>query len=473
MKLVILIFFLFSQYPPDTNYTPIYTPIPPMPSLNQPIVDTTTQVLITRITDYDSVWDWYPRHAYSKTQTWNADMSMYKFYSVAIYSSLTHEKIMDLPDIYYSLWSNTDPDLLYSFRSDGVIQTYRISTHELDTLFRLRGFDLVKVGPGEGNIDNYDRYVALACKKDTDLVVVIFDLQLGDTLISKLFQGAWGNDESPYYFDWISISQSGDYVGIMWDHNHTSPENPFNGHFGVEIYDSRTLTFSRRLVEYGNHGDFGFTPGGEEVFVQFYGHGGTINAYKLGNGEHIIIHNHPDFGFGDAHISCRNIRRPGWAYASTDPSKGGMIVAVKLDGSGTVELFGHHFSSAYNYTKSPMPVPSPDGTIVMFNSDFGDSVNTELVYVFTSQYSPSVIEENPESSNNNIFYGDKKIFINVPNNQQITLDILTIDGRKIRKMLLSGQNHYVIPLNFIQSGIYFSLIKQREHIFTKKFIILK
>ena len=94
---------------------------------------------------------------------------------------------------------------------------------------------------------------------------------------------------------------------------------------------------------------------------------------------------------GDAHLSCRNILRPGWAYVSTDPSRHGMVVAVRLDGSGTVELFGHHMSSAANYLKSPMPVPSPDGRRVMFKSDFGDAADAGVVYDFEAAASDSTM----------------------------------------------------------------------------------
>ncbi len=327
-------------------------------------------------------------------------MTLYKFYSVAIYDAHTYQMVREPEGIYYSLWSNTDPDLIYSFREDGVIQAYRVSENALDTIHILNGFDMVKVGPGEGNIDMNDRFVALTCKRDTDLVIVIFDLQNREIVATTEIDGAWGHGSRPEYVDWVSVSQSGRFTGIMWDTGRTSPGNPFHGHYGVEIYNTEDMRFLRRLVEYGNHGDFCYSPYGEEIFVQFYGHGGTINSFGLEDGHHTVIHTHSDFGYGDAHLSCRNLQRPGWAYLSTDPERGGMILAVKLDGSMTVEFFGHHFSSSVNYTKSPMPVPSPDGTGVMFNSDFGDSTNPELVYVFETSYRPSQIEESLEIPSN-------------------------------------------------------------------------
>ncbi len=381
-------YFSVVQYPPDTAYAPIFADTPPMPDYLASIIDPTTSTQIKRITQPDG--SYYPTQSYSKNQPWNADATMYKFYTVAVYNAATHNIIRELPgNLYESFWSNTDPDLLYGFTPDGAIRTYRISTAQTDDLYQLTGYDTVRLGPGEGNIDIHDKFVALAGKRGTDFDVIVFDLQKSRVVTTKTFTGAWGtgDDYLAEHIDWASVSQSGDYVVINWDTgDHSWDVQPFNGHYGIEVYDAADMSFRRRLVRYGNHGDLCFTPAGEEVYAQFWGENGTINAYHLADGQIDVIQTHSDFGDGDAHLSCRNILRPGWAYVSTDKSKGGMIVAVKLDTAGTVEYFGHHFSSSASYKKSPMPVPSPDGSVVMFKSDFGDDSNPDEAYAFEARY---------------------------------------------------------------------------------------
>ncbi len=379
-------------YPADTVYSVPETPAATLPGYLFTWEDPATLTAIRRISRYEPDWDWYPHHEYSKVQPWNIDETLYKFYSVAVFDAVTHRIVRELPgDFYPSYWSNTDPDLLYSFREDGSIQTLRVASGAREELGRLDGFDRVALGPGEGNIDIHDHRVTLACKDGEDLVVVVWDLVTRATVTTRRFPGAWGSDTGmPEHVDWVSVSQSGDFVVILWDTGPPWDVEPFDGHFGVEVYDAASMAFLRRLVRYGNHGDLGFTPDGEEVYVQFWGEDGTINAYHLDDGQTDVIATDSDFGSGDAHLSCRNILRPGWAYVSTDPSRGGLILAVKLDGSGTVELFGHHMSSAATYTKSPMPVPSPDGRRVMFKSDFGDTT-AEVVYAFVAQASDSVL----------------------------------------------------------------------------------
>jgi hypothetical protein len=82
------------------------------------------------------------------------------------------------------------------------------------------------------------------------------------------------------------------------------------------------------------------------------------------------------------HVSCRNLQRPGWAYVSFDnaPSYAGKrfydeLVAVKLDGSKTVQRFAHQHSEHRTYRSEPQAVPSPDGRRVIWasnwNSDCG------------------------------------------------------------------------------------------------------
>ncbi len=410
--LFLLIFarMLSAQYPVDTVYGHYPASVPALPALYGSIIDTAvpSPVVLTRITDYVPEWDWYPHHEYAKIQPWNADATMYKFYSMAIYDATNYHKIRDLPgsEIWPSYWSNTDPDKIWSFRQNGDIRYYRIST---DSVYRAghiylsdsaqTDYQVVMLGPGEGNMDRNDRFVALACHAGADLDVVIYDLQADSVVVRHRFAGAWGDSTQTYprYVDWVSVSQSGQYTGIMWDHNTTSDTLPFNGHYGVEIYRTQDMQFLRRIAGYGNHGDFGYDTQGNEVFVQFAGPTGTLNMYYLDHLERVELSDNADFG-GEGHISCRNLQRPGWAYVSQDEqARSGTIVAVRLDTTERVEFFGHHFSTAVSYLKSPMPVPSPDGTQVMFKSDFGNS-DPDVIYTFVARAQTQVaVEENLQS----------------------------------------------------------------------------
>ncbi len=381
------------QYPVDTIYQSIHTPAPALPPFLGSISDNSvpTPVRITRISDYYAPDDWYPTFEYAKIQTWNTDQTLYKIRSVWVVDAQTHQIVRNLPgsQIYPAYWSNTDPDKLFSFRANGDILEYSVSQDSIIFLMNVSNqyYEFVKLGPGEGNIDINDKYVALTGKHGTDMDVIVVDLEHRHVVHTETFPGAWGNgpDWAPDYVDWVSVSQSGDYVGIMWNTNTTSENNPHNGHYGVEIYNTSDMTFLRRIASYGDHGDFGFDTNGEEVFVQFWGETGTVNMYYLDRAERTVVHTHQDFN-SEGHISCRNIHRPGWAYITISYEQhSGQMVAVKLDGSETTEHFGHHFSSSTTYDKHPMGVASPYGDMVMFKSDFGNSANADEVYIFTAK----------------------------------------------------------------------------------------
>ena len=84
------------------------------------------------------------------------------------------------------------------------------------------------------------------------------------------------------------------------------------------------------------------------------------------------------------HLSRRNYLRPGWASVD-DGSLNGEIFAIKLDGSKTVERFAHMRTSGATYDAQAKGVFSPDGSKVMFNSDWGSGT----VYAYVAEMSGS------------------------------------------------------------------------------------
>jgi len=78
-----------------------------------------------------------------------------------------------------------------------------------------------------------------------------------------------------------------------------------------------------------------------------------------------------DGGYAD-HTSARNVDRPGWVYVtyqhpgSTWPPYWNEVVAVKLDGSMTVERIAKLHAERTDYLTEAQAVPSPDGQRVLW-----------------------------------------------------------------------------------------------------------
>ncbi len=383
-----------AQFPQNVTYQSIQSPnAPAIPNYGQSVLDNSvpTDIEITRVTEYQAQWNWYPTHEYSKTQVWNIDQTKYKVASWKVYNATTYLEEQTLSSMYPSYWSNTNPDLIWSFREDGDIKKYTVSTNTTQTVANIPGYELVKLGPGEANIDKNDHYVALVGKKvNLDLDVIVFDLLTNQVIQTLTFGGAWGNgsDYAPQYIDWVSVSQSGNYVVVLWS-------NPWNitagfytdqnnlDHYGLEVYNRVNMQFQNRIDNSAGHGDLGYAVDGDEVYVQFQAGQAGVYMQKLNGTGETLVNSNPNFT-ASGHVSCRNTNRPGWAYV-TIPAQNlsGQIVAIKLDNSNTVEHFGHHFSSNTSYDQSPMAVASPNGDKICFKSDFGTGQNDgDIAYSF-------------------------------------------------------------------------------------------
>ena len=488
-----------AQFPDDHSpYQSIPVPaVPALPNYGESVTDNSvpSPIEITRITEVYNYVDgngdpqvWYPTHEYSKTQVWNADQTLYKIRSWKVYDATTYQEVQDIStsSLYPAYWSNINPDLIWSFKENGDIKKHFVSTNTTQVVGNItntsgNSYEYVKLGPGEGNIDKNDHYVALVGKDGLDMDVIIYDLQNLQTVFIKKFVGCWQNGGSsfPHYVDWVSVSQSGDYVVIMWDHNTTSQTNPYveNGqeHYGVEVYNMQDMQYQRRLIHYGNHGDLGYAADGDEVLVQFYGtQQDGVYMYKLnGSGSVSILQNH-DFGI-DGHISCRNLNRPGWAYiTNADAAQSGLMLAVKLDNTGTVEYFGHHFSSNTSYEQSPMAVASPNGDKICFKSDFGTGPNTNpsVVYSFFAHLDPASSVKDEMLTKIRLNPNPVKDFVHIQSTENIkNFSIFTLTGQEIMKLNTVNSKDITIDIRDFSSGIYLLKIKTENEIISKKLSI--
>ena len=321
---------------------------------------------------------------YPKTQSWNKDMSLirvgYRLYNANTLKESPLTK--GLPDhgsgnAYAKLcspndfrWSNKEANTFFAINPRREFIRGRI-TNNMITCNVVESFkneyEIVKMGPYEGNIDNNDRYVVLTLKKpnDSQVYIMLYDI-LHDKRkwTKKLSDKIWKSDNPT--FDWISISQSGKYILV----NYAYKEG------GVYLYDGLTrydinfhngveLKYATNKPSQGAHGDVGYDINGHEVFVAFVAGWGVV-SYDLDN-PHQIAKSLTNSPYGGGHVSCRNTDRPGWCYVTTKSEGNKRVFALKIDGTReTVQ----NFSQTHNRGSYPenYGAPSPDGTKVIFNS---------------------------------------------------------------------------------------------------------
>lgn len=344
-------------YPPNT----IYDGTKSVPSLSrpgylQPVIDPVFGAKITRISD-DSMGlasAGYMQHHYSKDQPWNHDMTLIKLANTRVILDAKTYQIFKKPSGKgETRWSTVDPNIMFYTRGNQ-FRKWNVRS-DADTLLHTFPEGNISIGSNEGNLSMGDKSVVL----NVDTLVIVYDIT-NDVVIAK-------KDLGP--IDWASMSQSGNYV----------VSRPGSSSLGVVVYDLN-LNLLRKIFDKGAHGDVGYDAAGNEVFVQMC----PIQMSRLDTGQVTSL------GISMCgHLSARNYQRPGWA-SLTDGSSNGEVLAIKLDGSKTVERFAHGRTSAANYDAQAKGVFSPDGSKVMWNSDWGSGT----VYAY--------VAEMPGNSGNNV-----------------------------------------------------------------------
>ena len=363
---------------------------------------------VTRITDRSIQSD--NHHNYPKTQSWNADMSLirlgYRLYNADDFTESELTKTRHLRGSLTEMkWSGYQPDVFYGIDvlSDRFVFTKATIDRENNTItytampnatFMKSEYDELKLGKYEGNLDYQDNYVVFAGrKKNTNRVTLIvyhlknnYGTDFNEIVAEKTFDNLlwYVEDDNGHFttestqdnqmFDWASISALGNYVIV----NYRSKKGDTEQEYTIEQY-SRNLTYIRRLAEDAAHGDLGVDADGKEVYVQF-GFGSLNGQSNLGIWMYPLdgsprVQLLPD-KYNGGHVSCRNYQRPGWCYLNTRYLWHGSgvreVFALKLDGSGTVERFAQTHNSTENAGYVQVNV-SPDGTEVLFGSDWGDT----------------------------------------------------------------------------------------------------
>ena len=333
-------------FPPDTIYdSPKSVPSLSRPGYLQSATDPVFGAKITRISDESmnlgSIQ--YMQHHYSKDQPWNSDMTLIKLKNTRVILDAKTYAVFKKPGGKGdSRWSTVDPNIMFYVQGNQFRKWHVRS--DADTLLHTFSEGDIDIGPYEGNISVGDRYVVLT----TGTVAIVYDI-VNDVVIAK-------KDLGP--MDWTTISQSGDYV----------VSRPEPQTLGVLVYD-RNLNLLRKIFNKGQHGDIGYDTAGNEVYAQMC----PMQMARLDNGQ--VTSLGANFC---GHLSTRNYLRPGWALV-TDGSSNGEIFAIKLDGSKTVERFVNGRTSGSNYDAEAKGVISPDGSKVMWNSDWGSG--TVYAYV--------------------------------------------------------------------------------------------
>jgi len=400
-------------YPLSTTFDNKTIADVPKPDYLSSYVDPVFSNKVTRITDRENQTG--NAHSYPKTQSWNADMSLirlgYRIYNADDFS----ESVLTIDEhlrgsMTEMKWSTYDPNVFYGidirndrfiFKKATINDDNTITYTDMpNATFMKSEYDELKLGKYEGNLDYQDNYVVFSGrKKDTNRVTLIvyhlhdnYGTTYNEIISDVTTDMKWyveddngefttSSSNTNQMFDWATMSALGNYVIV----NYRSKKGDDEQEYSIEQY-YKNIHHVRRLAEHGNHGDLGVDANGKEVYVQFgFGNlNGVSNngiwMYPLDGSARVQLL--PDKYNGE-HLSCRNYQRPGWCYLNTRyvwKGKGVReVFALKLDDTQTVQRFAQTHSSTENSGYTQVNV-SPDGTQVLFASDWNNTENTIDTY---------------------------------------------------------------------------------------------
>ncbi len=346
----------------------------PRPAYLDSYVDPVFGTRVTRITGepgtpipvVGGAWGEVARHHYSKDQAWNADGSLlildrHRGKPNPIFlDGRTYRPLFTRRPPGEDRWHPTQADLRIFLR-DNQIGTWNVRTGEVSVAHTFGGYSHLQFGPGEGNPSRDGARLAVLAQKGDNQVAFAYDLAQKHKYPDIGLDGVT--------VDWVSISALGKHLVINGVID--------GGRDRTQVYDLEGRKAGPLWTKYGrpSHYDLTVDDAGDEVAVgvsKSKPDQGRLIKRRLRDGAVTVL----TPGGWASHTSARNIRRPGWVYATYQtrsrnwPPFGDEIVAVRIDGSLRVERLAHMHTRGGDYFSEAHASPSPDGRKVIFASNW-------------------------------------------------------------------------------------------------------
>ena len=358
-----------------TNTRIVEIPDIPQAGYLQSYVDPVFGAKVTRITgepgtdipNIEGKWSSIARHHYCKDAAWNCDQSTLLFGRHHGHPSNLFLDGATCGPLFgrnacpgtKTRWHPKRPEIMVYVKGN-VIGFWDVRKDRAEIMATFSGYSDFGIGPWEGNLSLDGRLIVVDGKKGKDRIAFAYNLE-----DRRRYPDIVLNDVE---LDWISVSASGKYIVL---------NGRINGRKGdqTQVYDLYGNKVGRLWEEYGrpSHYDLTIDHSGDDVAVgvsKSKPDDGRVIKRRLRDGKVTVL---TPGGYA-SHTSTRNFKRPGWAYVTyqhrgpTWPPYWDEVVAVKLDGSMTVERIAHLHTKRTDYLTEAHAVPSPDGSRVLWAS---------------------------------------------------------------------------------------------------------
>ena len=351
-----------------------------LPDYLAPTLDPTLGIAFVRVTTPNGAMGngvackrSYCTHRYSSSQAWNADQSLLLIVNgcnaLCFLDGHTYAPLFQRQRGGECEWHPQDPELMIC------VAGYRISrwaprSNTEDVILDLKAYRELQFGPYKGNPSwDGNRIVVRATNQEGALVAFVVDLstrqKFPDIALAQL----------PGKNSYCGISPLGGYIfcqqGLI-----DLTDQAFVFEIGGNLIQSWTEHHRP------GHGDMTVDSDGNEVYV---------GISKSAPDKYQVIKRRLKDGlvtalapYGHAqHASTRAIRRPGWVFVSYAGNPLELpqhlraapfaqeVIALKIDGSGEFRRVAHTVNAPYDYWSETHASPSPDGSQVIWSSNWG------------------------------------------------------------------------------------------------------
>jgi hypothetical protein len=369
---------------------PVAMPEMSLPDYLQPATDPAFGTPFVRVTDPGrqmpagvSCNPSYCRHRYSSAQAWNADQTLlviaHGCAGLCFLDGQTYQPLFRRRASGACEWHPTDPELMICV-SETEIYAWKVRNDAKTTIYATADYRNLRFGPSKGNLSK-DGHKLVVRASDGAGAPVAFAYDIAARMKHADIGLASLRGDNSY----CSIAPSGQYVfcfQVMSDKTNTAYI------FNLEGGQLQHWTENHRP----GHGDMTIDSDGSDVYV------GVSKAAP--DKYHIIKRRLRDGAvtdlvpYGQAqHASIRNTNRPGWVFltyggtyakVTADRDRAPFyqeVVALRIDGSGEIRRIVHTRSVKHDYRSEAQASPSPDGSQVIWSSNWGQKGGPVAAYV--------------------------------------------------------------------------------------------
>lgn len=337
----------------------------------------------------------YCTHRYSSAQAWNADQSLLVIANgcngLCFLDGRTYKPLFSRPVANECEWHPTDPNVMICVLAD---QIYSWNPR-LDTrtrIFSSTNYANLQFGPYKGNPSrDGSRLVVRATRRGGSQVAFAYDIATR-TKYADINLGLLQGKNN-----FCSISPSGLY--ILCD------QTSLFGHNTAYVFDINGRQRQHWTEHHRpGHGDMTIDADGRDVYV------GVSKSDP--DKYHVVKRSLVDglvtsiADFGDCqHASTRSINRAGWVFltyigsyqqAVSNPNMLPFyqeVVALRIDGSGEVRRIVQTRNAKYDYWSESHASPSPDGSFVIWSSNWGRPGGPVADYVAKVEWPAAVMSK--------------------------------------------------------------------------------